>query len=63
MYEERRDLVGKPVESLQTMIREIAYIDNDIAPLITDGIYGNQTATSGQHIQRSGGLQPTGVAA
>ena len=62
MYEERRDLVGKPVESLQTMIREIAYIDNDIAPLITDGIYGNQTATSVKQIQRSGGLQQTGVA-
>ena len=53
--------VGQPVRSLQTMLRVLAEDDNDLLPLVPDGIYGNQTQQAVAAFQRKYGIPVTGV--
>ena len=42
----RQELVGQPVRSLQIMLRTIAQYDSEIAAVIPDGIYADDTRKS-----------------
>lgn len=55
------DYVGKPVRSLQTMLRVIAAEDPAIPGVVPDGIYGAQTMKSVTAFQKLHQLPPTGV--
>ncbi|MDO4568675.1 MAG: peptidoglycan-binding domain-containing protein [Clostridia bacterium] len=61
MYENYETPLGRPVESLQTMLREISRVDEAVPPVIPDGIYGDQTARSVVRFQEAKGLPATGV--
>ena len=52
---------GKPVASLQTMLRTIAQWDGSLPPVVPDGIYGEQTKRTVMEFQRQHGLPQTGV--
>lgn len=56
------ELIGKPVRSLQTMLRTISRVDPAIPVLIPDGIYGSRTMEAVTAFQRQHGLPGTGVA-
>lgn len=58
----RESFVGQPVRSLQTMLRVLAEDDEELLPLIPDGIYGNQTQQAVTAFQRKYGIPVTGVA-
>ena len=53
--------IGRPVESLQTMLRVIAAGDSEIPGPIPDGIYGAETMRAVTAMQRKASLPPTGV--
>lgn len=53
--------LGKPVRSLQTMLRHISEADARILPLIPDGYYGGSTYASVRSFQQAYGLSDTGV--
>ena len=53
--------IGKPVESLQTMLRVVAKQDGTLPKPIPDGVYGAETMRAVTAFQRSSGLPPTGV--
>lgn len=53
--------VGKPVTSLQTMLRVIASQDDLIPSIVPDGIYGAQTMRAVTALQREYHLPPTGI--
>lgn len=59
---ESAHLLGKPVESLQTMLRLISFSDPRILPLIPDGYYGSNTYASVRSFQEVSGLPVTGAA-
>lgn len=52
---------GKPIRSLQTMLRVIASVDSEEAHIIPDGIYGPQTMQAVSHFQRRHGIPVTGI--
>ena len=52
--------LGKPVQSLQTMLRHIADADPRVLPLIPDGYYGPNTYASVLSFQQAYGLPETG---
>lgn len=52
--------LGKPVQSLQTMLRHIADADSRVLPLIPDGYYGPNTYASVLSFQQAYGLPETG---
>lgn len=54
--------IGKPVESLQTMLRLISEQDPQVLPLIPDGYYGGNTFASVRSFQQAYGISPTGIA-
>ncbi len=54
--------VGKPIRSLQTMLRTIAQMEPDQLNVIPDGIYSDQTADAVRSFQQRHGLPVTGVA-
>ena len=55
--EEKKD----HIRELQTYLRDIAYVNTDIPPLIPDGIYGRETADAVTAFQNAYGLEPTGA--
>lgn len=54
--------LGKPIESLQTMLREIAAVYPQILPVIPNGVYNRNTFAAVQSFQRMVGLPPNGIA-
>ena len=54
--------LGKPVTSLQTMLRTISFTDPAVPRLIPDGVYGRRTMEAVTAFQRLHGLPQTGVA-
>ena len=57
----RQELVGQPVRSLQIMLRTIAQYDSEIAAVIPDGIYADDTRKSVESFQKRHGMPVTGV--
>lgn len=53
--------VGKPVESLQHMLRVVSQSDRRLQPVVPDGIYGQSTMAAVMAFQRAYGLPATGV--
>lgn len=53
--------IGRPIRSLQTMLRVLAENDWRYVSLIPDGIYGPDTARAVTIFQRRNGIPPTGV--
>lgn len=53
--------VGKPIRSLQTMIRAIGRINRSLPPVIPSGIYSQDTVQAVSSFQREYGLPVTGV--
>ncbi len=62
MIVEERNFLGKPVSSLQTMLRLVGTNHGiaAVARVIPDGIYGKQTEEAVRAFQRSAGLPVTG---
>ena len=54
-------LLGRPVGSLQTMLRLLSQGDSAIAPVAPDGIFGRSTLRSVTDFQRSHALPVTGT--
>jgi len=53
--------LGKPVRSLQTMLRHISEEDTRILPLIPDGVFGGNTYASVRSFQQTYQLPDTGT--
>ena len=53
---------GKPIRSLQTMLRLLATEDDSLPRVIPDGIYGPTTLQAVGSFQRRAGLPVTGIA-
>jgi peptidoglycan hydrolase-like protein with peptidoglycan-binding domain len=53
--------VGAPIRTLQTMLRAIARLNENIPLVIPDGIYGADTVAAVTAFQRQFGLPATGV--
>ena len=53
--------IGRPIESLQTMLRHISDIDASILPVIPNGAYNSNTYASVRSFQEVNGLQPSGI--
>lgn len=54
--------LGRPVYSLQTMLRQISDADPRVLPVIPDGQYGRNTYASVRSFQQAYGMPPTGIA-
>lgn len=54
------NLTGKPITSLQTMLRTITQADATIPTVVADGVYGENTKRAVSEIQRQNGMQVTG---
>ena len=52
--------IGKPIRSLQTMLRVIAAADEAIPQVVPDGIYGVNTTAAVREFQRQYDLPVTG---
>ncbi|WP_130863780.1 peptidoglycan-binding domain-containing protein [Bacilliculturomica massiliensis] len=52
--------VGQPVRSIQTALRKISRVYEDIPPVIPDGQFGEQTETAVRAFQRKFGLPENG---
>ena len=52
--------LGRPVYSLQTMLRQISMTDNRVLPVIPDGRYGRNTAEAVRSFQKAWRLPQTG---
>lgn len=55
------DFIGKPIRSLQTMLRAVSNWNEAVVPVVPDGIYGNGTMASVSSFQQAYGLPVTGV--
>ena len=53
--------LGRPVRSVQTMLRAISRANPEIPPVIPDGVYGESTMRAVTALQRYAGLPATGV--
>ncbi len=53
--------VGKPIESMQHMLRVVAQGDGRLLPVIADGIYGQATKSAVTAYQRGKGRPATGI--
>lgn len=53
--------VGKPIESMQHMLRILSKGDSRLVPVSPDGIYGQNTMAAVTAFQRSRGLPASGV--
>lgn len=53
--------IGRPVRSLQTMLRVISEDDGRLPTVVPDGIYGQTTMNAVSSFQRSNGLPTTGI--
>ncbi len=54
--------LGKPIFSLQTMLRQISFLDQRVLPVIPDGVFGANTFAAVRSFQTAYGLPPTGRA-
>lgn len=54
--------LGRPILSLQTMLRQISDVDSRILPVVPDGYYGQSTYASVRSFQQAYGLPTTGEA-
>lgn len=54
-------LIGKPIASLQTFLRQIAYYYEDLPSVFPNGIFDEQTQTAVKAFQRKFGLSVTGT--
>lgn len=54
--------IGRPIRSLQTMLRVIGEQNEQDITIVPDGIYGQQTMDAVTRFQRSAGLPATGIA-
>lgn len=61
-WDEEIDFIARPVASLQSMLREIAYTHASITLLTIDGIFGSETQLAVTQFQTVWGLAPTGAA-
>jgi len=50
--------LGRPIQSIQTLLRRISASDTDIPPVIPDGIFGEQTEASVIAFRTKYGPQP-----
>ena len=57
----KNDYIGKPVTSLQTMLRWISAADPAIPAVTPNGIYGSETKRAVTVFQRKNGLPASGV--
>lgn len=55
------EFLGRPIYSLQTMLRKISDKDPDVLPLIPDGRFGPHTFASVRSFQKQYNLSDTGV--
>lgn len=53
-------LIGKPIESLQTILRQISFFYEDLPQVLPDGIFGEQTKIAVKAFQTKFELEPTG---
>ena len=53
---------GKPIRSLQTMLRNLASVDERLTTVVPDGIYGETTKSAVESFQRLHGFPATGIA-
>lgn len=53
-------LIGKPIESLQTILREISFCYEDLPKVLPDGIFGEQTRIAVEAFQVKFGPTVTG---
>ena len=51
----------KPVETVQTMLRRVAWVDPGVPACPVDGVFSRQTKSSVEAFQRAHGLMPTGA--
>lgn len=58
---ETKNMLGRPIYNLQTMLRFLSQTDNRILPVIPDGIYGSNTYASVRSFQEIYDLKPTGT--
>lgn len=56
------DFIGRPVRSLQTMLRVATQMDKTSPTIIPDGIFGQNTAAAVRDFQKKNRLPVTGVA-
>ena len=61
MISEPSYYVGRPVESMQTMLRFAAEGNNRLLPVVPDGVFGPNTMAAVTAFQRYYGLPATGV--
>lgn len=61
MMSESGTFLGRPVRSLQTMLRVISRAIPEIPPVIPDGVYGQSTMRAVTALQRYADLPVTGV--
>lgn len=54
--------IGRPIESLQTMLRTISDIDQSVLPVVPGGQYGASTYASVRSFQESTEADTTGIA-
>lgn len=52
--------IGKPIFSLQTMLRQISFWDQRVFPVVPSGVYGRNTFASVRSLQAIRGLPQTG---
>lgn len=55
------DYVGRPIRSLQTMLRVTLRMDEKAPTIIPDGIFGNNTVAAVKYFQQGNRLPVTGV--
>lgn len=60
MRREPAFFIGKPIFSLQTMLRQISFWDRRVLPVIPSGVYGRNTYASVRSLQAVCGLPQTG---
>ena len=58
----QRNLSGKPIRSLQIMLRNLESFDDRITAVVPDGIYGEATKSAVESFQQVHGLPVTGTA-
>lgn len=56
-----REMLAKPVSSLQYMLRQLSKTYQFLPQLVVDGIYGERTLEAVMRFQREAGLPVTGV--